>query len=110
MTTSQFGGSSPTERSKTRWVRRSLMATAFAAAGALTLGVATAPAQAQYYGGNPYYAAPYYAYPYRPYYYGYGYPAYGVGLGWGGGWHGGWRGGGYGGHGGHGGGHGSGHR
>jgi len=101
MTTSEIRGSSEAERSKTGWVRRSVMATAFVAAGALTLGAVTAPAQAQYYGGYPY--SPYYAYSpaYQPYYgYGYGYPTFGVGVGWGGG-HGG------GGHGG--GGHGSGH-
>jgi hypothetical protein len=103
MTTSEFRGSSVKGRSKISWVRRSVMATAFVAAAALTLGVATAPAQAQYY-GNPYYGAPYYL----PYYYGYGYP--GFGGGWGGGGYGGHGGGGGGGHGGGHGGHGGRHR
>jgi hypothetical protein len=43
-------------------VRRALLAGAFAVAGVLTIGAATAPAQAQDYGyqyNNPYYAAPY---------------------------------------------------
>jgi hypothetical protein len=80
-------------------LRRVVMATAFVAAGVLTLGVGT-PAQAQYY--NPYYAYyptyyPTYAYyPYQPYYYTapYARVGWGWGRGWGGGWYGGgWRGG-----------------
>lgn len=103
MTTSEIRGSSEAERSTTRWVRRSVMATAFVAAGVLTLGAVTAPAQAQYYGGYPYSYSPIY----QPYYgYGYGYPSFGVGVGWGGGGRGGWGGHGGGGHGG--GGHGGG--
>jgi hypothetical protein len=94
MTTSELSGSPATKPNKTGWFRRSVMATAFVAAGTLTLGAATAPAQAQYY-GYPYYS-PYYAYQpaYHPYYYGYGYgyPAFHVGFGWGGGWRGGWGG------------------
>jgi hypothetical protein len=82
---------------KIGWLRRALMATAFVAAGVVTLGSTAAPAQAQYY--NPYYGYPYYYnYPYYsayyPYYgYPYAYPAVRVGWGWGGGWRGGWGGG-----------------
>jgi hypothetical protein len=73
---------------KTSWFRRVAMGTAFAAAGFLTLGTVTTPAQAYwygYYGPGPYYY-------YHPHYYGwYGSrPAYwGWGYGWRGGW--GWR-------------------
>jgi hypothetical protein len=74
-----------TNSSSRGWMRRTLLATAFVAAGAATLGSSTPPAQAQYYGYYGY-ATPYYAYyPYRPYYY--GYPGVRVGWGWGrGGW------------------------
>jgi hypothetical protein len=85
---------------KTGWMRRTLMATAFVTAGVLTVGGAATPAKAQYYGGYypPYYAYPAYTYypAYYPYYgYGYGYPYARIGFGWGwrGGWGGGWRGG-----------------
>jgi hypothetical protein len=90
MTANEFIGSPATEPKKTGWFRRSVIATAFVAAGTLTLGAATAPAQAQYY-NYPYYAPSYSYYPaYQPYYYGYGYPGVHVGWGWGGGWQGGW--------------------
>jgi len=74
---------------KTSWIRRAVLGTALAAVGMVTLGTATTPAQAYWYGYGGYYH-PYYAY--HPYHYGwYGYrPAY---YGWGYGWHGGygWR-------------------
>jgi hypothetical protein len=80
-------------------LRRVVMATAFIAAGVLTLGATGTQAQAQYY--NPYYAYyPYYYqtyayYPYQqPYYYApYARVGWGWGRGWGWGWHGGWHGG-----------------
>ena len=51
-------------------VRRALMAGVFVAAGALTIGAATAPAHAQYYSYQ--YSSPYYSNnPYQ-----YGYPAH----------------------------------
>jgi hypothetical protein len=108
-----FGGCNATERqmsyiTKAGWFRRAIMAVAFVGTGLVTMGAATAPAQAYYYYPG-YYGYPYYGYPaysaYYPYYgYGYGYPAVGVrvgwGWGWGGGWHGGWGGGWHGGWGG----------
>src|SRR5581483_8721944 len=76
------------------WARRSLMAAAIVATGALTLGATTNQASAQVYaypytGYYPYYPAYSYYAPYYPYY---GYPGYvHVGWGWGWGrWHGGW--------------------
>ena len=76
---------------KTSWLRRAVMGTAFAAVGLVTLGAATTPAQAYW---NHYdWHHPYYHY-YHPYYgwYGYGSPYYGpVYYGWGWGWHGGWH-------------------
>ena len=85
MTTIENSGSPKTASAKTSWLRRVVMGSAFAAVGILTLGTATTPAQAWWYGGYGYH--PYYAY--YPHYYGYGYhpyyPAY-----WGYGWHGGW--------------------
>ena len=76
---------------KIGWMRRTLTATAFVAAGALTLGGTATPAKAQYYGYYPaYYSYPAYSYPaYYPYYYGYPYPYARVGWGWG--WRGGWH-------------------
>jgi hypothetical protein len=77
-----------TARAKTGWFRRAVMGAAFAAVGVLTLGAATTPAQAWWYG---YGYHPYYAY--HPHYYGWNHyhPAY-WGYGWNGGWgwHGGW--------------------
>ena len=87
-----------------RWFRRSLMAAAIVATGALTLGATTNQANAQvYYPYSGYYPySPYYSYyrPYYPYYYGYPGPYVHVGWGWGRGWRGGWGHGGWG-HGGH---------
>jgi hypothetical protein len=87
MTEIENSGSLKTASVKTSWFRRAVLGTAFAAVGVLTLGAATTPAQAYWYGYGPY---PYYAsYPYN---YGwYGNPAYygGWGYGWRGGW--GWR-------------------
>ena len=83
-----------------RWGRRSLMAAAIVATGALTLGAAPNQASAQTVYAYPY--SPYYPYyrhysyyrPYYPYYYGYPgpYVRVGWGWGWGRGWHGGWHG------------------
>lgn len=90
MTTTEISGSPKTAPVKTAWLRRTVMGTAFATAGILTLGAAATPAQAWYgYGPHPYYA---YYYPHHYGWYG-AYPAYHVGWGWGwrGGWsHGGW--------------------
>ncbi|HZK90911.1 MAG TPA: hypothetical protein VFC56_12260, partial [Stellaceae bacterium] len=71
--------------SKPGWLRRSLMGAAFLGAGVVTLGAASAPANAYYYpyyGGYPYYA-PYYSayYPYYGYPSYYGYPGFRVGFG-----------------------------
>lgn len=75
-----------------RWVRRSLMAAAIVATGALTLGATAnqASAQAVYtYPYSPYYPYyPTYSY-YAPRYPYYGYPGPVVRVGWGWGWHGG---------------------
>jgi hypothetical protein len=92
MTTSDSGGSPATTQNRTGWFRRTVMATAFVAAGALTFGAAATPAQAYYYG--PYYG-PHYTY-YHPYYGYWGYPGVRVGWGWHrswgyGGWHNGWH-------------------
>jgi hypothetical protein len=90
-----------TRSSPRPWFRRTLIASAMLAAGALTLGGSAAPAKAQ---ANPYCYAPYYnptycqyysyyypyAYPYYGYGYPYAYPAVGIGVGWGWGWRGGW--------------------
>src|SRR5690348_7033281 len=62
-------------------VRRGLLAAAAVVVGGLSLGVGSAPVQAQYYPYYPY-AYPYAYYPYyAPYYYGYpygyGYPYFG---------------------------------
>lgn len=85
-----------------RWARRSLMAAAIVATGALTFGATANQANAQVYtypygAYYPYY--PVYSY-YTPYYYPYyRYPYVHVGWGWRGGWgwghgwHGGWHGG-----------------
>jgi hypothetical protein len=84
-----------------RWFKRSLMAAAIVATGALTLGATTNPASAQavyaypYSAYYPYY--PTYSY-YRPYYPYYGYPGPVVRVGWGWGWRGGHWGWGHGGH------------
>jgi hypothetical protein len=79
--------SAPKTTTKSGWLRRVVMGTAFAAVGLVSLGAVTAPAEAHWYGYGP---GPYYYY--HPHYYGwYGYrPAYwGYGYGWRGGW--GWR-------------------
>jgi hypothetical protein len=76
-----------TNSSSRSWLRRTLLATAFVAAGAVTLGSTVAPAHAYYYGYYGY-PGPYYSYyPYPDYY---GYPSVQVGWGWGmhhGWWH-----------------------
>jgi hypothetical protein len=90
MTTSEISGSPETGRANTSWLRRTVMGTAFAAAGLLTLGAVTTPAQAWWYGYGNY---PHYAYYHYPHYYGwYHYhPGYwGWRAGWG--WHRGWGG------------------
>jgi hypothetical protein len=93
MTTIESSGSPKPARAKSGWFRRAVTGAAFAAVGMLTLGAATTPAQAWWYGYGYYH--PHYAY--YPHYYGwYGYhryyPAYyGWGWGWRGGWHHGWR-------------------
>jgi len=69
---------------KTGWFRRAVVGTAFAAVGLVTLGAATTPAQAYWYGYGP--APYYYSHPHYYGWYGY-YPAY---YGWG--WHYGWGG------------------
>jgi hypothetical protein len=87
MTTIENSGSPQTAIAKTGWFRRAAMGTAFAAVGILSLGAATTPAQAYWYG---YGYHPYYAY--YPHYYGWHqyHPVYyGWGYGWRGGW--GWR-------------------
>jgi hypothetical protein len=82
MTTIENGGSPKTAPAKTGRFRCAVLGAAFAAVSMLSLGAATTPAQARWYG---YGYHPYYAY--YPHYYGwYHYhPAY-----WGYGWHGGW--------------------
>ena len=95
MTTIENSASATTSPAKSSWVRRTVMGTAVAAVAMLTLGGATSPAQAYWYGGYWY---PNYAYypAYYPYGYGYYHPYYyHAGWGWGwrggwGGWHGGW--------------------
>jgi hypothetical protein len=87
MTSIENSGSPKTAPTKRSWVRRAVMGAAFAAIGMVTLGAATTPAQAWWYGGYGYH--PYYAY-YPNYYAGYGYPTYYGYSGWGYGWRGGW--------------------
>jgi hypothetical protein len=50
-----------TSSTKTGYARRALMAAAFVATAALSIGAGTAPAHAQYYSyyGNPYYSQNY---------------------------------------------------
>jgi hypothetical protein len=89
MSTIESSGSPKSVRGKTGWVRRAVLGVTFAAVGLMTLGGATTPAQAYWYGYGYYH--PYRAY-YYPHYYGwYGYPAYYGGWGWRGGWGWGWR-------------------
>jgi hypothetical protein len=85
MTTIENHGLDQAATVRTGWFRRAVLGAAFAAVGLATLGAATTPAQAYWYG---YGYHPYYAYyPHHYGWYGY-YPAYHVGWGWG--WHGGW--------------------
>jgi hypothetical protein len=86
MNTIEISGSPKSAQAKSSWFRRAVLGVTFAAIGTMTLGAATTPAQAYWYG---YGYHPYYAY--YPHYYGWHryYPAY---YGWGWGWHGGWGG------------------
>jgi hypothetical protein len=85
MTTMENSGSPKTDHVTTGWFRRATLGVAFAAVGMLTLGTATTPAQAYWYGHHPYYVY------YHPYHYGWYhyYPAYYGGWGWHPGW--GWQ-------------------
>jgi len=89
MTITQTSGLPQRAPAKSNWLRRAVLGTAFAAAGFVTLGAGTSPAQAYWYHGWGYWH-PHYVYYYHPYYYGGYYPAYWGGWGWRGGWGYGW--------------------